>query len=97
MPVGLDALEDLLAVVQHGCGGVEGDRAVGLDARTVPAAADRPADVDHVVGEARAEAGIDEDRLTLGGALRGEVSGDGELEGGESGVGLGIDEGHVVS
>ena len=97
VPVRLDALEDLLAVVQHGCGGVEGDRAVRLDARAMPAAADRPADVDHVVGEVRAEAGVDEDRLALRGALRGEVSGDGELERCESGVGVGIDEGHVVS
>ena len=63
----------------------------------MPASADRPADVDHVVGEIRAEAGVDEDRVALSGALRGEVSGDGELERRESGVGVGIDECHDMS
>ena len=52
------------------------DRAVGRDARTVPAALLRPADVDHVVGEVVAEAGVGEDRVALGARLRLLVAGD---------------------
>ena len=66
MAVGLEALEDLLAVVQHSGGRVERDWTVGLNARTVPPTAGRPADVDHVVGEVLAEARVGEDRVAIG-------------------------------
>src|SRR5690606_7693618 len=59
--VRLDALEDLLAVVQDSRRGVEREGAVGTDARGVPAARRGPADVDRVVGEVDAEPGVRED------------------------------------
>jgi len=64
--VRLEALEDLLRVVQHRGRRLELDRAVGRDARAVPSALLRPADVDHVVGEVLAEAGLGEDVGVLG-------------------------------
>ena len=51
MAVGLDALEDLLTVVQHRSGGVEGERAIGAHLVAVPIGIDGPAHVGHVVGE----------------------------------------------
>jgi hypothetical protein len=81
MAVCLDALEDLLPVVQNGCRGVERQRTVRLHARAVPPAADRPAHVDHVVGEGGAELRIGQHLGALGIALRVEVLRDGELEG----------------
>ena len=51
LPVGLEALEELLAVVEHLGGRVEGERAVRLKLAVVPAALLRPAQRDHVVGE----------------------------------------------
>ena len=38
MPVGLETLEDLLAVVQYSGGGIQGNGPVRLNARVVPAA-----------------------------------------------------------
>ena len=64
VPVGLQALEDLLAVVQHGGRGVQGQRAVGLHAGVMPRAAvlvPGPVDRDHVVREDVAETGVLED------------------------------------
>ena len=76
VPVRLQALEDLLPVVQHRGGRVELDRPVRRDARAVPSALLGPADVGHVVGEVVAEPGVGEDRLALGLGLGGLVGGD---------------------
>ena len=63
--VALDALEDFLAVVEHGCCGVEDERAVGANSCVVPGAAGLvvafPVDGDHVVGEVVTEAGVCKD------------------------------------
>ncbi len=66
MPVGLDALEDLLGVVQHGGGGVQGQGAVGTHLAAVPAGVQGPAHMGHVVGEVLAETGVGEDLLADG-------------------------------
>ena len=49
--VGLDALEDGLAVVEDGGTGGQFERAVGDDAALIPAALARPAHVGHVIRE----------------------------------------------
>ena len=63
--VALDAFEDFLAVVEHGCCGVEDERAVGVNSCVVPGAAGLvvafPVDGDHVVAEVVTEAGVCED------------------------------------
>ena len=51
MPVGLDALEDLLAVVEHSGGRGQAETAVGNDAVVTPSLTLPPAGVSHVVGE----------------------------------------------
>ena len=63
--VGLEALEDRLAVMQHRRGGVHGQRAVRLDARGMPATVGVPVDADHVVGEVLAESGLGQDAGAL--------------------------------
>ena len=52
----LESLEYLLGVVQHRTGGIEGKRAIGLDARRVPAALGGILHNQHAVGELLAEA-----------------------------------------
>ena len=63
--VALDAFEDFLAVVEHGCCGVEDERAVGVNSCVVPGAAGLvvafPVDGDHVVAKVVTEAGVCED------------------------------------
>ena len=63
--VALDAFEDFLAVVEHGCCGVEDERAVGANSCVVPGATGLvvafPVDGDHVVGEVVTEAGVCKD------------------------------------
>ncbi len=71
MAVGLDALEDLLAVVQHRGGRIQRQRAVGADLGIVPALLAVPFDGDHVVGEGVAEARRGENLRALVGAARG--------------------------
>ena len=65
MAVALDAFEDFLTVVEHGCCGVEDERAVGVNSCVVPGAAGLvvtlPVDGDHVVAEVVTEAGVCED------------------------------------
>ncbi len=51
MAVRLDALENFLAVVQHGSGGIKGQRAVGAHLVAVPIGIDGPAHVGHMVSE----------------------------------------------
>src|SRR5690606_36437743 len=76
---GLQALEDLLAVVQHRRGGRELQRAEGEHLSPAPAALDGPSGVSHEVRVALAEAGSGEDPSALvvadtaGGAGLGEV------------------------
>jgi hypothetical protein len=70
LPVGLEALEDGLPVVQHHRRRVELQRRVGGELRVVPALVDGPADRDHVVGVDAAEAGVGHERLALGVAAR---------------------------
>src|SRR5690554_8160407 len=67
MAIGFDALEDLLAVMQYGGGGVEGQRSVGAYFVAVPAGIGCPAHMRHVVTEVATEAGVAEDILTNGG------------------------------
>src|SRR5690606_30646055 len=68
----LEALEDLLRVVEDRGRRVERERPVGPEDRVVPTALRRPAGGDHVVGEELAEAGVGEDLPpTLGGRRRG--------------------------
>jgi hypothetical protein len=64
--VGLEALEDLLGVVQDVGRRVERDRRVRDELAVVPAAALGPLDGHHVVGEVAAEAGVRQDRRALG-------------------------------
>ena len=63
--VALDAFEDFLAVVEDSGGGIEGQRAVGVNSCVVPGAAGLvvtlPVDGDHVVAEVVTEAGVCED------------------------------------
>ena len=54
--VGLEALEDLRAVVEHGGAGVDAEVVQGDDFRVVPAALRVVVHGEHVVGEYRAEA-----------------------------------------
>jgi len=84
VPVGLEPLEDLLPVVQHGRGRVELDWTVGLHPWAVPASARRPADVDHVVGEVLAEPRVGEDLRALDLGERLGVEPTGEVECGRS-------------
>ena len=53
--VGLQALKDLLGVVEHHGGGIQGDGAVGDDAPVVPALAGGIVHDEHVVGKGLAE------------------------------------------
>jgi len=64
--VGLEALEDLLRVVQGHVRRVERDRRVRNELTVVPAATLRPLDRHHVVGEVAAEPGVRQDRVALG-------------------------------
>jgi hypothetical protein len=56
--VGLEALENLLRVMQDGRGRIEREILAGFDARVVPALGLIVADDRHVIGEDPAEAGI---------------------------------------
>ena len=76
MPVGLDALEDLLTVVEHGGGRGQAEVAVRNDAVVAPALTLLPASVGHMVGEGVAEVETRQDRLAL-------VLGDGRRVGGQ--------------
>ena len=80
MAVGLEPLKDLLAVVEHGSGGIQGHRAVGLQARIIPLPVSLfhvtgPVDGDHVVREMYAETGVGQDGVP-------------DLVGGRVGIGL---------
>src|SRR5258708_23096620 len=70
LPVGLQALEDFLRVVEHRRGGVKSERPVGLEPGVVPAAISGPADRHHVVGEDLAEPGIYQQPFPLRGRKR---------------------------
>ncbi len=70
LTVGLQALEDLLRVVQDHGRRVEGDRRVRHELAVVPAAALGPLDRHHVVGEVAAEPGVGQDRLAVCGGER---------------------------
>ena len=61
LPVRLEALEDLLPVVQDHRGGIERQRPVRHHRRVVPAHALGPPDRHHVVGEIPAESGVGQD------------------------------------
>lgn len=63
--VGLEALEDLLRVVQRHIGRIDRQRRVRDELCVVPATPLRPLDRHHVVGEVSAESGADQDRLAL--------------------------------
>ena len=63
MPVGLDALEDLLAVVEHSGGRGQAEAAVGNDAVVAPPLALPPTGVSHVVGEGVTEVEARQDRF----------------------------------
>ena len=65
LPVRLQALENLLRVVEHRGGGFERDRAVRLKLAVMPAPVIRPADRHHVVGEDLAEPGICQQPLPI--------------------------------
>ena len=86
LPVGLQALEDLLGVVEHRGGGVQGQRAVGLEPAVMPAALRRPPQGDHVVGEDLAETGCREQfrALRRGDCPAGRVNVVGDLGAGAS-------------
>ena len=75
MAVGLEPLEDLLAVVEDRCGRVKRDGAVGFDPRIVPAAfalgVDAVVDDRGVVGEIVAESRVGQDGCTFFSGLRG--------------------------
>src|SRR5213076_231051 len=58
--VGLEAFENLLRVVQDGCGRIEREIRAGFDARAMPALGLVVADDRHVIGENPAEARIRE-------------------------------------
>ena len=80
MPVGLDAFEDFLAVMQHRRGRIQRQRAVGAHLRVVPAIRLVPLDGDHVVGEMLAEADLaGQDRRAL--RVAAGVVGTGDLVG----------------
>src|SRR6266540_3171079 len=51
LPVCLESFENLLCVVQHRRGGIEGKLPVWLELGVMPAAVAAPADGDHVIGE----------------------------------------------
>ena len=79
--VGLDALEDLLPVVQDGGGRGQAQVAEGDDAALAPAPVARPAGVGHVVGEDGAEVEVPQ-RPGAGGVVGGaRVGGQGEAAG----------------
>ena len=81
--------------MQHSCGRIERKRTVGFHLRSVPPAADRPADIDHVVGEVLTETGVGENRLALGIRLCLQVPHHLELQGRKAGVGVGVKKSHV--
>jgi hypothetical protein len=56
--VGLEALENLLRVMQHGSGRIERKIRAGFDARAVPSIRLVVADHGHVIAENAAEAGV---------------------------------------
>ena len=89
MPVGLDPLEDLLSVVEHGGGRGQTEVAVGDDAVVAPALTLPPAGVGHVIGEAVAEVEPRQDRLTLVLGYGRRVGGQGEATGDRIGLGHG--------
>jgi hypothetical protein len=68
--VGLEALEDLLRVVQDGGGRVHRDRGTRFDAGVVPALLVGVPDGDHVVGEYPPEPGVGHQRGPLVGRDR---------------------------
>jgi len=70
--VGLEAFENLLRVVQDGCGRIEREIRAGFDARAVPALRLIVADHSHVIGENPAEARVHEPcrALLLGRRIR---------------------------
>src|SRR6185437_5270130 len=81
LAVCLQALEDLLAVVQRGGRRIEFDRTIWAQLRVMPAVAGGVLDRDHMVGEVAAEAGItvkDRGALGVGERLAGRL----ELDGG---------------
>ena len=80
LAVGLDALEDGLAVVEDHAGRVHGQRAIGLDAGVVPADLLVVVDEDHVVGEVDAEARALEDLGDVRGGGAVLVRRDGEAQ-----------------
>ena len=64
MAVRLDSLKNFLAVVQHGSGGVQGERAVGAYLVAVPIGIDGPAHVGHMVGEVFTKSWVLQDVVT---------------------------------
>ena len=72
--IGLQALKDLRAVVQHACRGGHADGAVGHDARIVPALIGAVVHEEHMVGEHGAEA------ETVGGGQRAGMRGFGDRD-----------------
>ena len=86
MPVGLDALEDLLAVVEHGGGRGQTEIAVRNDAVVSPALTLRPASMSHVVGEAVAEVKVGQHLRALVLGDRRGVGGQGEATGNRVGL-----------
>jgi hypothetical protein len=70
LAVRLEALEDLLRVVQDHGGRIEGERRVRHELAVVPAAALGPLDRHHVVGEVAAEPRVGQDRVALRGGER---------------------------
>ena len=89
MPVGLDALEDLLTVVEHGGGRGQAEVAVRNDAVVTPALTLLPASVGHMVGEGVAEVETRQDRLALVLGDGRRVGGQGEATGDRIGLGHG--------
>jgi len=65
--VRLEALEELLGVVEHRGRRVERERAIRLQLPVMPAAVGAPAQRDHVIGEGLAEPRCLQDSLALGG------------------------------
>ena len=66
--------------MQDGGGGVDEQRSVCGDLRVVPALAQRPDRLDHVVGEGLAEAGVAQHLLALDLGEPVVALGDGEVE-----------------
>ena len=70
VPIRLEALEDLLGIVQHGSRRVQSERPVGHDCRVVPAISGRPGGDCHVVGEVHAESRIGQNCVAFALAAR---------------------------